>query len=89
VRPHFDLRGTHLSCRAIWMCLDQGPSWRQRGWPQPVDQMKYLGEQFPRHRDLGQLERDVPAMADNFGPNLDQLLAQRSDRPMLGILGPY
>ena len=24
VRAHFDLRSKHLSCRAIWMCLDQG-----------------------------------------------------------------
>ncbi len=32
------LRSTHLSCRAIWLLLDGAPSWRQRGWPQPVNQ---------------------------------------------------
>jgi hypothetical protein len=53
------------------MCLDQGPSWRQRGWPQPVNQAQDLGEQPPRKRNLGQLERDVPAMAAKFGPDLD------------------
>ncbi len=29
-------------------------------------------KQFPGHGDFGQLERHVPAMADNFGPDLDQ-----------------
>jgi hypothetical protein len=35
--------------------------------------MKYLGEQFPRRRDLGQLECDVSAMSHNFCADLDQL----------------
>ena len=31
----------------------------------------------------------MPAVADELGADLDQLLAQRGDRPTLGILGPY
>ena len=69
------------------MCLDQGPSWRQRGWPQPVDQIKYLGEQRSWDGDLRHLEGDIPAMADNFGPDLDQLLAQSGQRPVLDLFG--
>ncbi len=30
---HPGFRGTHLSCRVIWMLLDGALSWRQRGWP--------------------------------------------------------
>ena len=45
--------------------------------PQIIDQAQDFPEQFPRHRDLGQLERDVPAMADYFRTDLDQLLPQR------------
>ena len=52
--------------------LDQGSSWRQRG-PQPVDEAQDLSVQVPGHGDFGQLERDLPAMADNFGADLDQL----------------
>jgi hypothetical protein len=29
-------------------------------WSQIVDQPQYFLEQFPRHRDLGHLEDDVP-----------------------------
>ncbi len=28
-------------------------------------------KQVPGHGNFGQLERDVPAMADNFAPDLD------------------
>jgi len=41
--------------------------------PQIIDQVQDFPEQFPRHRHLGQLERDVPAMADDLGSNLHQL----------------
>jgi hypothetical protein len=30
---------------------------------------------FLRHRTFGQLERDVPAMGDDFGSDLDQFLS--------------
>ncbi len=86
MRAHFDLRGTHMSCRAIWMCLDQGPSWRQRGWPQPVDQMKYLGEQRSWDGDLCELKGDVTAMTHDLGADLDELLPKRRQRPVFDLL---
>ncbi len=39
-------------------------------------------EQVSRHCQLGQLECDVPALADNFGPDLQQFLLQRGQRPV-------
>ncbi len=42
---------------------------------QIIDQAQDFPKQFLRHGNLGQLERDVPAMADNFGADLDQLLS--------------
>ncbi len=65
------LRGTHLSCRATWVLLDGPPSWRQRGRPQPVNQMKYLGEQRSWDGDLRQLESDVATMTHDLGADLD------------------
>jgi hypothetical protein len=35
-------------------------------------------EHLPRHCDLGHLEGDVAAMADDLGTDLDQLLANPS-----------
>ena len=40
---------------------------------QIINQAQDFLEQAPRHGNLGQLEGDVPAMADNFGPDLHQL----------------
>ncbi|MCZ6760371.1 MAG: hypothetical protein O7D29_08385, partial [Gemmatimonadetes bacterium] len=34
-------------------------------------------------RPFGQLKRDIATMADDLGPDLDQLLPQRGQRPML------
>ena len=42
--------------------------------PEIINQAQDFPEQFPRHGNLGQLERDVPAMADDLGSNLHQLL---------------
>jgi hypothetical protein len=47
-----------------------------RAVPNNRDQHQDLGKHLPRHRDLGHLERDVAAMADHLGADLDQLLAQ-------------
>ncbi len=38
---------------------------------QIIDQAQDFPEQFLRHGNLGQLERDVPAMADDLGADLD------------------
>ncbi len=46
----------------------------QWGRPQAIDEAEDFPEQFPRHRDLGQLERDVSTMSHDFCADLDQLL---------------
>jgi len=52
---------------AIFLAIQTHPSCR---FP-PQD----FPKQVPGHGDFRHLERDVPAMADNFGPDLDQLLS--------------
>jgi len=74
--PRFSAIQTHPSCRfhlAVvfpYLC-------RSGSWPQIINQTQEIPEQFSRHGHLGQLERDVPAMADHFGSDLDQFLTQR------------
>ena len=68
------------------MRWDRGPSWRQRYWPQPVDEAEDFSEEFPRHRYLGQLKRDGPAMPDNLDTDLHKFLPQRGQRPVLYLL---
>ncbi len=53
---------------------DGSPSWRQRRRPQAANEVQDLSEQGARDGDLGQLEGDVPAMADDLGTDLHQLL---------------
>ncbi len=65
---------THLSCRFLLAVNSLGLR-RSGSSSQIINQAQDFLEQAPRHRYLGQLERDVPAMADNFGPDLDQLLS--------------
>lgn len=48
---------------------------------QSGDQRQDFGEQPAEHRDLGELERDVSAVTDDLRTDLDQLLAQASQRP--------
>ena len=48
--------------------------------PQPGDQRQDVGKHPSRHRDLGHLERDVASVGDNLRADLDQLLAQASQR---------
>jgi hypothetical protein len=48
---------------------------RGRRWSEPIDPAQDLGEQGSRHRDLGQLEHDVAAVAVDPGANLDHLPA--------------
>jgi hypothetical protein len=54
--------------------------------PEPRDPTENLGEQRSRHRHFGQLERDVAAVADDSRTDLDQLLAQGGERPLLDLL---
>ncbi len=49
----------------------------------------YLCHRFRLTVDfLGQLERDVPAMADNVGANLGPFLAQRGSPPSAAFTSP-
>ena len=48
---------------------------------QIINQAQDFSEQFPRHRYLGQLERDVPPVTDDLGTDLHQLFPQRAQRP--------
>ncbi len=87
LRAHPGLGSAHLSCRATWMLLDGAPSWRQRRWPQPVNEAQDLGEQRSWDGDLRHLESDIAAVAHDLGADLDQLLAQGGQRPMFHRLG--
>ncbi len=67
--------------------MDGPPSWRQRGWPQPVNQAQDLGEQRSWDGNLRHLESDVATVAHDIGPDLDELVAQGGERPMFHSLG--
>jgi hypothetical protein len=68
--PRYSAIQTHPSCR-FHLAVDfsglrrSGSSW------QFIDPPQTFPKQIPGHGDFGQLERDVPAMAANFGPDLD------------------
>ena len=53
---------------------------------QPCNPIKNRGEQSPWHSHFGQLERHVLGVACHLRPDLDELLSQRSERPVLNIL---
>ncbi len=76
---------THLSCRFLLAVESLGLR-RSGSSSQFIDPPQDFPKQAPRHGNLRQLERDVATMADNFGPDLDQLLAQSGQRPMLDLL---
>ncbi len=57
---------THLS-RRFYLAADSLGLRRSGSSSQIINQAQDFPEQFPRHGNLGQLKRDVPAMADNFG----------------------
>jgi hypothetical protein len=70
----FPVIQTHLSCRFFLAVVSLGLR-RSGSSSQFIDPPQDFPKQVPGHSDFGQLERDVPAMADNFGPDLDQLLS--------------
>ncbi len=51
------------------------------------DQPQDVGEEVSRDRDLGHLERDIAAVADDLRADLDQLLSEDRQRPVLDRLG--
>ncbi len=61
---------THLSYRFL-LAVDFPGLRRSRSSSQFIDPPQDFPKQVPGHGEFGQLERDVPAMAANFGPDLD------------------
>ena len=46
-------------------------------------------DSFPRHGNLGQLESNIAAMADNFRTDLDQLLPERGYPSSRSVIPPH
>src|SRR6516162_9559190 len=57
--------------------------------PQQTDPLHKGREQLLRDGDFRQLEGEVLGVGDHLGPDLDQLLPQRRQRPVLDGLGQY
>ena len=76
---------THLSCGFL-LTVDFLGLRRSGSWPHFSDQPQDLGEQSPRHRNLSHLESNVPSVRDDPGADLDQLLLQAGQRPVLDRL---
>ncbi len=70
---------THPSCRFLLAVNSLGLR-RSGSWSQCIDPPQDFPKQVPGHGDFGQLERDVAAMAHDFGTDLDQHLWQRGQR---------
>jgi len=64
---------THPSCR-FHLAVDFPGLRRSGSSSQFIDPPQDFPKQIAGHGDFGQLERDVPAMAQDLGANLDQLL---------------
>ena len=73
----FPVIQTRTSCRFL-LAVDFLGLRRSGSSSKFIDPPQDIPNQVPEHSDFGQLEHDVPAMAANFGPNLDDLLSQRS-----------
>ncbi len=73
---------THLSHR-FNLAVDFLGLRRNGSLSQIIDQAQDFLEQAARHRNFGQLERDIAAMADDLSPDPDQLLSWRRQRPTL------
>jgi hypothetical protein len=67
---------THPSCRFLLAVGSLGLR-RSGSSSQFIHPPQDFPKQVPGHADFGQLERDVPAMADDLGADLDELFAQR------------
>ncbi len=66
---------THLSCRFLPAVNSLGLL-RSGSSSQFIDPPRDFPKQVPGNGDSGQFERDVPAMADIFGTDLDELFSQ-------------
>ncbi len=72
--------------RHFHLAVDSLDLRRGASWSQIIDQAQDLPEQVPRHRHLGQLERDVPPVAHHVRSDLHQLFPQCGHRPVRHLL---
>lgn len=56
---------------------------QRRRHTESLDAVQNRCEQFTRHRHLGHLEGHILRVDHHLGPDLDQLLPQRRQRPVL------
>ncbi len=59
------------------------------GQSQPPNSFQNRPEQLSRHRHLRHLEDDLPGMAHDLRPDLDQFLPQRRQRPVTNRSGQH
>jgi hypothetical protein len=64
---------THPSCR-FYLAVDFPGLRRNGSSSQIINQAQDFLQQASWHGNLGQLEGDIPAVADDLGPDLHQLL---------------
>jgi hypothetical protein len=62
------------------VCRQSDGQWRRT---QAINKAQDLSKQGAWDGDFRQLEGDVATMADSLGANLDQILPQRGQRPVL------
>ncbi len=84
----FSVIETDPFCRVL-LAVDFPGLRRSGSSPEIIDQAQDFPKQFPRHGNLGQLEGDIATMADDLGPDLDQLLPERRKRSILDLLGQH
>ncbi len=76
---------THPSHR-FYLAVDFPGLRRNGSLSQVINQAQDFLEQASWHGNLGQLEGDVLPVTDDLGSDLDQLLLQRGQRPVLLFL---
>ena len=79
---------THFSHR-FCLAVDSLGLRRNGSSSEIINQAQDFLEQASRRRHLGQLEGNVPTMADHLGTDLDVLLPERRQRPVPDLLGQY
>ncbi len=84
--PLFSVIQTHLSGH-FHLAVDCLGLRRGGSWSQIIDPPQDFPKQVSRHRNLGQLEGNVPAMTDHLRADVDQLLPQRRQRPVSSTSG--
>ena len=68
--PRFPAIQTHPSCR-FHLAVDFPGLRRSGSWSQIINQAQDVGEQASRDCDLGELERDIAAVAHDLDVDLD------------------